>query len=1071
MLNLLALLPFRLEYMSWWVALLIVLALWAFVVLLGRRSLTGMDATRKWVAIGLRMLVMLVLVLILAGLRYQRIHRNLEVWVLRDVSGSTTLVEKKDYPGKSLDDSVKDYLTQVSKDPRKKADDTLGIISFQEDAQVDLVPSSMIDFAQRGEREHGSGTNLSRAIELALASMSPDAMHRFVLIHDGNSTAGLTDNAIAAAASQHVPIDVMPLRYDVTNAVTIDRFVAPTWKRENEPFGIDIILRSTASVPVTGKLEVIHKTSDKDDVLVHAKPITLQPGPNVDHENVPPLASVGVHRFVATFTPDPGSGGAVISSNLDKILKPASAITFVRGHAQVLFIDNYGLVNGRPASERFQQALSRMTVKGAAGKTASITVKTIPVSQFPDVIELQNYDAVILGNVPRGEGGLSLDADKALARYAHDLGGGVVMIGGDQTFGAGGWQGSELEKVLPVSMDIPAERQVGKGALVLVMHSCEFPDGNYWGLQCALQSIKTLSDRDEIGIISYGWGGGPNGNGIGGAQWDFPLQEKGSGAAVVAAANKMQLGDMPDFDDTLTLALNGVNGGPGLAKSNARHKHVIIISDGDPQPPKPNPRPPSSLSLIQQYQAAKVSISTVTVYPHGGGGQLPPVMDSLPKDTGGHSYGPINEKPSQLPQIFIKEATIVRRTLINEDDNGIAVTLTDASDPAAAAFRGLQPPPVNGMILTTKKPDPQVDLAMTAGPKADPILADWQAGLGKTLVFTADPTAKWGASWEASGAYDAFWQDVVRAVHRPPMSNDFDVQTTVEGGVGKITVEALNKDDSFQNFLNIRGEVIGPNPASIPVQLVQTGPGTYEATFPAADAGSYAVSLNYHGQGQNGYLRGGVAVNTDPEFADLQSNDVKLQEIAQKTGGRMLGAWDAPDADLFSRENLAQTASPLPVWDILIPILLGLILLDVAARRIAWDWRSIRKTAVAGAAYVRSFTHVRKVETRGTLDALRRVREETTESKPRGPGLTAPPTTAAPQPPAQRPDPRAKFQAKAGVEGDISQVVGGATDKPIPSAPTKIDPKGAPAGGYTGSLLEAKRRAQQQIKKKEEEGK
>ena len=60
-------------------------------------------------------------------------------------------------------------------------------------------------------------------------------------------------------------------------------------------------------------------------------------------------------------------------------------------------------------------------------------------------------------------------------------------------------------------------------------------------------------------------------------------------------------------------------------------------------------------------------------------------------------------------------------------------------------------------------------------------------------------------------------------------------------------------------------------------------------------------------------------------------------------------------------------------------------------------------------------------------------------------------------------------QSIEGVEGDISKVVGGATDKPVPSAPKHAQPKGAqPEGGHTSSLLEAKRRAQRQMKEREE---
>jgi len=141
----------------------------------------------------------------------------------------------------------------------------------------------------------------------------------------------------------------------------------------------------------------------------------------------------------------------------------------------------------------------------------------------------------------------------------------------------------------------------------------------------------------------------------------------------------------------------------------------------------------------------------------------------------------------------------------------------------------------------------------------------------------------------------------------------------------------------------------------------------------------------------------------------------------------------------------------------LIPVLLLLILFDVAVRRIAWDWAATKRLAAAMAQRVRDFTTVRKVESRHTLDALRQVRQEGTEQKlkPR----ETPPATPAP-------DAAAKFEAK-GVEGDITKVVGGATNQPIPSAPKKVQPKGAP-GEYTSSLLEAKRRAKEQIRKKEQ---
>src|SRR6202035_6021177 len=134
----------------------------------------------------------------------------------------------------------------------------------------------------------------------------------------------------------------------------------------------------------------------------------------------------------------------------------------------------------------------------------------------------------------------------------------------------------------------------------------------------------------------------------------------------------MQLGEMPSFDDSWTLAINGAaQNAPCLMNSNARAKHIIIISDGDPAAPNP--------ALIAQCTANKITISTVTVFPHNPG-QPAPTMMQMAQQTGGRYYGPIESNPSQLPQIFIKEATIVRRSLIHEDAKGIHVALADASD-------------------------------------------------------------------------------------------------------------------------------------------------------------------------------------------------------------------------------------------------------------------------------------------------------------------------------------------------------------------------------------------------------
>lgn len=1062
--------PIRLEYLSVWMALLLFAVVAAPIVLLGRRSLNGLGPVRKWVAIGIRLAVLLLLVLIIGGVRFQSRHKDLEVMVLRDISRSTELVT--DYPGKTLQDSVDDYLRGVTRqDKDKRPDDRLGIISFKERALVDAMPDKELRLDTRGIRDPGTGTDTAAAIQLALATMSPDAMHRLLLIWDGNQTVGDLDAAVSAAAAQHVPIDVMPLHYDVRNETMVDRFVAPPLRRENEPFTIDVYLNSTADVPVRGKLNVLHKIQGKPEYLVNDMLITLRPaegdrpGVTVQHIHVPALHNAGVHQFHATFTPDKGGPADAVTTEIGgtgapgakqrpQINKEADAFTIVRGEGKVLYVDN--VPGGSGAGSPGQILVQAMKRQG-------IELQSIGIDQFPNnIIELQNYDAIVLANVPHGAGGIDPNQDKMIATYVHDMGGGLVMIGGDESFGAGGWQNTETEKVLPVDMEIPAQRQVGKGALVLIMHSCEMPQGNYWGEQCGIKAADALSEHDEIGVISYNWGGGGGVNGAGGSQWDFNLQERGDGSAVKAAIKNMKLGDMPSFDDSLNVALNGINGIGGLKNSNARHKHVTIISDGDPAAPNGN--------LVAQYQAAKVSVSTVTVYPHmTGASGRPPTMDDIANQLKGKSYGPIDSNPNQLPQIFIKEATVVRRSLIHEDNAGIPIAALDTSDDFIKGLADF--PAVRGMVLTSRKNDPKVVVPLGAGKMNDPILAHWQAGLGKSAVFTSDAWNKWAARWVGSSVYDKLWAQIIRGVSRAPMSADFDVQTTVTGDKGKIVVEAFNKDSSSQNFLSVGGTVVGgQDMKEHPVRLVQTGPGTYEGTFDTNGPGNYVVALSYSGGPENkgGMLISGVALNNDPELRDLRSNDTRLAEIADRTGGRRLDPWEAQAANLFTRAGVAVTSSPMPIWDRLILVLLLLILIDVATRRIAWDWAATKRLASAVTRRVHDFTTVRKVESRQTLDALKRVRGEVAEQKFKPSETAAGTATPPPVPAAVRPDPKAKFQAK-GVEGEITQMVGGATDKPIPPPPKKIEPKGGSgSGSHTGSLLEAKRRAQQQIKRKEQ---
>src|SRR5437899_1833398 len=157
-----------------------------------------------------------------------------------------------------------------------------------------------------------------------------------------------------------------------------------------------------------------------------------------------------------------------------------------------------------------------------------------------------------------------------LRSNTHEQGCGLIMIGGPDSFGAGGWQATPIEKALPVDCDIKSIKVQGKGGLVLIMHASEMSDGNRWQKEIAKLAIKKLSPNDEVGILHYDWGV---------HKWHIPLTVIGNKRnTMLGMVDRMIPGDMPDFDGPLKMAHDSLT----ESVRQLANKHVIIISDGDP---------------------------------------------------------------------------------------------------------------------------------------------------------------------------------------------------------------------------------------------------------------------------------------------------------------------------------------------------------------------------------------------------------------------------------------------------------------------------------------------------------
>ncbi len=919
----------------WW---LLAAALAIPAVVMAWKNLAPLGRVRRFIAAGLRVTVIVLLAIILAAPSLAR--KGETVTVIAVVDRSRSIPE-------ALQEASLNYLAEAAR--AKPPGDRLAMIDVAEQPTIARLPSTATDVPKRNTMLFGQQTNLAAGVQMAMAVAPPDSATRILLISDGNETAGDLREAARLAAANGVPIDVLPLQYTYQREVAFRRLVVPTRARSGQTIPIRMVLTSTAET--TGRLLVTlnGETVDVDPTSPEVTaPVRLKPGTNVSTISLP-VARSGMHEFVATFLPDDPSDDQLVQNNR------ASGMTFVAGPGQVLVVDEDGQ--------------SAQPLVDALGKS-NIEVRYISARQFPvRLADLLDADAVVLVNVSNSA--FTHHQQELLSRYVIDLGGGLIMTGGPDAFGAGGWIGSPVAEILPIDLDPPQKKRMPKGALVLIMHACEMPQGNYWGKQIATAAINSLGSEDLAGVLSFQWGPGQ-------AQWVYPLSPVDDKTTAVAAIDQMQMGDMPDFGPPMQAAYNA------LLSANAGQKHIIIISDGDPSMP--------SQQLLASMRQAKITCSGVAVFPHSPADVAS--LANIAQATGGRFYNV--RDPSTLPQIFIKEAQVIRRSLIVEKP--VTPTLSDGLN---EIVRGLpaQLPQLDGYVLTGPKGG--VSQLLLTTEEDDPILAATQAGLGRCVAFTSTAGSLWAGDWLQWGGYERFWEQVVRWSARPAQSSDCEIFADVDGHDVMLTVELTDPEGGFVQLASISAQAIAPDMSAQHVSLRQAGPGRYRGSFRADQPGSYMVSLQYRKAGPGGESAMAQAVVTvpyAPEFDDLTDNFPLLAEIVATTSGRILPA-QAAQADIFSRQGLAFPQTTKPLLVVLTIAWVILFLLDVATRRIAIDGSAIWRR-VAGWVTLRR----EKAQAGQTLDRLRarrqKVRRDRTSRRPRTttqplPTDLTPPTTSA----------------------------------------------------------------------------
>ena len=968
------------------VLLPIAIAATLFLSLGSRRR---MGTARRRAALIVRGALLAALILALAGVQLVLPVDRLATVFVVDLSDSVG------QPGRTA--AVAYLRTALSAMPK---DDLAGIVAFGKDALVERLPAEARELDTLASTPVQAATDIGGALRLASALFPDDVQKRIVLLSDGNDTTGEGQAEAALAAARGIQVQTHVIGLGGSDEVLVERVTSPTTAHLGEEIDVTATVTSTVAQPAAVRLFA-------DGALVATQQVSLPAGQStVTFRVKPPEAGFHVFRAVVEAARD------TFNQN-DR----ADSDTIVKGEPRTL------VAAGDP------QVAAQLVA--ALRKERQLVDVVVPEAVPADLQGLATYDSVVLVDVPRMR--LSDRQMQALQVFVRDIGRGLVMVGGPHTYGAGGFAKTPLEESLPVDMGVRDRQKQPDVALVVVidqsgsMDAChcnsfaQGPGGTQIagvrkvdiGKEAILRAVAAMSPKDQLGVVGFNQS----------AHWAIrtaPLGQIGDVASQIAGINP---GGQTNIYAGLDEAVKS------LQATTATRRHIILLTDGWSNSGAYD-------EIIARMKAAGITLSTV-----GAGGGSAPVLEQLAKQGGGRYYPAPN--PAAIPDIFLKETQQVSgQQIVEEPFHPIQTGDSPILRGLTAGF-----PTLLGYNGTTAKSAAQTVL-VTA--RDDPLLAQWQYGLGRSVAWTSDSTGRWAKDWIGWPGFSQFFSQLVGWTFPGEESGGIEARFDTHGGRTTLHVESVESDGSPRDFYSTTATVVGPSLTPVQVTLPQVAPGVYEAPLGELDAGAYAVRLNQARPGTTPLGRTvGLVAPSPAEYRSLGTNEPFLAALRSATGGSVV---DDPLA--VWKHDLASTSSYADLWPALLVLALLLWPLDVALRRVSIG----RRELVAARAWVRDglrrrgVTGPRTADVAGMLASRERAAGAAARSAllrpegapPRGPAPA--PTATAVEATASSPEP---VHERPATEPSASR----SAAAPTAASPEPVD--------TIARLREAKRRARE----------
>lgn len=722
-------------------------------------------------------------------------------------------------------------------------------------------------------------TDIGEALTAADSLFSPEADKRIFLLSDGNQTHGDATSEVPALVENNVRVFSSTPPISGTERIALTGFEAPGAVRANQRFTFRIAIESEAPRAVKINLELL---DDKDPV--GGQTVELKPGLN---------------RFELPYRID--QPGAYMMGA--RLRAPASMVALNSQAETSLTVmpPPQILVAGTAPPESLLSALKLREYNITV--TSPRSLPTNPESYLP-------YQAVVLSDATAATLG---DASAvALNRYVSDFGGGLIVTG--ETLRDERFAGTPLEKTLPVKFQPqppPPSREPIAVFLCIDRSNSMSYDSRYpavrdgerirYAKTAAIALMRQLDDTDFAGVIAFDSQPYVLGH-------LAPLGE--DRAELENRIERLEPGGGTDFKDALEIAQREI------LDSKIAVRQIFLLTDGDT-----NRQYHDHDALIADFASQHIPVSTIRIGPDLANLRL---LQDFAQATGGTFYRV--QDIEKLPLLLVG----LTREAMNRRKQGR--TELEAGGPSAI-LTGIdvkELPPIDYYATTQPKDGAQVPLKITRHDSTAPLLAAWQYGLGRAVVFTADPDSLATLSWIRWSRYAEFWSQLVNWAMRPGDAGPFSMRVETASD-GAVHIDAEKADASPVSNLVLR--VTGTGHA-MDVPMTQTDASLYRGDLGQLPRGKYTAALMIKAGDtervivQREFASIGTASAEADEVRLRPRNVTLLRNLARATGG----ALDATAAEILKPSGAMVTVHR-SAEPILLALAIVLFLGEVFVRR------------------------------------------------------------------------------------------------------------------------------------------